>query len=296
MRGRDWVGKATLALAFAALLLIGFLIGARWRRRLPPPRPRLLAAFLAVGTGDCTLIRTPDGHAALIDAGPAEAGPVVARTLLRQGIRSLDLLVLAAPAAGSIGGVPGLLDNGVTVRQAWDNGVADTGEARRAARAALRVRNVPVQVAHRGDRVFLGSRGARLAVLWPPEHGARAHTDALVCRLDYGETGIVLAGPADGVEEAYLVSSAGESLSCDVLEVAAGGADSATSAELLRRATPAVAVISGAPSAPPGPGTLHRLQAAGAGIWRTDTLGAITMFSDGHGPPIVTGAHMDAHK
>ena len=43
---------------------------------------------------------------------------------------------------------------------------------------------------------------------------------------------------------------------------------------------------------PPGAGTLHRLQAAGAGIWRTDTQGAITVFSDGHGPPTVTAARM----
>ena len=74
--------------------------------------------------------------------------------------------------------------------------------------------------------------------------------------------------------------------------MAAGGADSATSAELLRRATPSVAVISSGADAPPGAWTLHRLQAAGAGIWRTDTQGAITVFSDGRGTPVVTAARM----
>ena len=298
MKRSGWTGRAALALTLVALILVGIILGAHLRGRRPPrPRPRLLAAFLDVGDGDCTLIRSPDGHALLIDAGPAAAGPVIAQTLRREGVQSLDLLVLAAPAPGSIGGVPGLLGNGIVVAQVWDNNVADTQDARRAARRALHDHHVLTRTAHAGDTFFLGSRGVRLSVLWPPSRGARAGTDALVCRLDYGKTGLVLAGPADGVEEGYVVASAGDApagdvLACDVIQVAAGGADSATSAELLRRATPTVAVISGGADAPPGPWTLHRLQAAGAGVWRTDTQGAITLYSDGRGPPLVTAARM----
>ena len=293
MRHRGWAGKALGWLALCALLLVSIMAGIHLRgRRTPAHPPRLLTAFLDVGAGDCTLIVSPDGHTALIDAGPAAAGPAVAQTLRNAGIRSLDLLVLASPEQGSIGGVPALLDNGIDVMQVWDNAVADTGPARHFALLALRARHVPVQTAHGGDKYFVGSRGVRLAVLWPPAQGARARTDALSCRLDYGETGIVLAGPADGVEEGYLVASAGPALNCDVLQVAAGGSDSATSAELLRRATPSTVVISCGRDAPPGAGTLHRLQAAGAGVWRTDTQGAITVFSDGHAPPMVTAARM----
>ena len=293
MRRREWIGKASFGLLLCAVALISSIVGVHLRgRRHSAPRPRLLTAFLDVGTGDCTLIVSPDGHAALIDAGPASAGPVIAQTLRREGIASLDLLVLAAPTPGSIGGVPGLLDNGIAVAQVWDNSVADTGPTRHAALLALHQHHVPVQTVHRDDRFFLGARGVRLAVLWPTVQGARARTDALACRVDYGDTGLVLAGPADGTEEGYLVASTGQALDCDVLQVAAGGADSATSAELLRRATPSIAVISSGPDAPPGAGTLHRLQAAGAGIWRTDTQGAITVFSDGHGPPVVTAARM----
>ena len=292
MRGRDWVGKTLPLLALTTLFLLGIIWGAHRHRRPRPLRPRMVVAFLDVGAGDCTLIRSPDGHAALIDAGPAAAGPTVAQTLRRQGIQSLDLLVLASPSAGSIGGVPGLLDGGITVAQVWDNAVADTGDARRDALEALREHSAAILTAHQGIKSPLGALGVRLSVLWPPARGPRAWADALVCRADYGETGLVLAGPVSGVAENYLVAGVGEALSCDVLQVADGGADSATSPELLRRAMPSVAVISGAASVPPGLGTLHRLQAAGAAVWRTDAQGAITVFADGRGPPVVTAAHM----
>lgn len=292
MKDRDWLGRASLWLAFVAMFLICVILGIRLARRPSPPRPRLLVAFLDVGAGDCTLIRSPDGHAALVDTGPAANGTLVAQTLQEQGIHSLDLLVLAVPTDGSSGGVSALLDGGISVRKVWDNAVTNAGAAHQAVLATLHKYQVPVETAHQGDRFLLGARGVRLTVLWPPEHGGRAQTDALVCRLDYGETGIVLAGPADGVEDEYLVANAGAALSCDVLQVAAAGADDATSPELLRRAAPSVAVISSAESTPPGAGTLHRLQAAGAGIWRTDTQGAITVFSNGRSPPAVTAAHL----
>ena len=129
-------------------------------------------------------------------------------------------------------------------------------------------------------------------MLWPPAQGERAGRDALVCRLDYGKTGILLAGAADGEEEGYLVADAAASLPCDVLEVAAAGSGSATSAEMLRRAAPSVAVISCAAAVPPGQTTLHRLAAAGAAVWRTDTQGAITLYTDGQAPPLLTATHL----
>ena len=257
MTDRPWLVRTALALVLCALFLGGLVIGTLYRRHRPPPaRPRLLVAFLDVGAGDCTLIRTPGGHAILVDAGPAAAGPLIVSTLHRQGVRSLDLLVLAAPTPGSIGGVPALLDGGIAVSQVWENASPDTGPTVQAALLAVRRHRVPSRVARGGDVAAWAS--ARLTALWPPASGTRGRMDALLCRLDYGDTGFLLAGPADPQAVRYLVADDGEALDCDVLQVAAGGADGASPPELLRRATPTVAVISCAPdraaqSAHPGP-------------------------------------------
>jgi competence protein ComEC len=280
-------GILTLCLVF----LLSVIIGIIYRRHRPSqPRPRLLAAFLDVGNGDCTLIRTPSGHAILVDAGPASAGPLIVNTLRRQGVHTLDLLVLAAPSPNSIGGVPGLLNSGIAVTQVWEGQHWGNGAAVRAAQQAVQEHHVPILIAQGGDTETWGA--AHLTALWPPAHGARIQSGTLICRLDFGDSKFVLAGPADAKDIRYLVADVGDALDCDVLQVAAGGANGATLPELLRRATPSVAVISCATDTPPGQMTLQRLEAAGAAVWRTDAQGAITIFVDGHTAPIVTASHL----
>ncbi len=286
MTDRPWLIRAGGALGLCALFLLSLLIGVVYRRHRPvSARPRLLTAFLNVGDGDCVLVRAPGGHAILVDTGPAAAGPLLVSTLRRQGVRSLDLLVLAAPGQGSIGGVPALLDSGIAVTQVWESPSRDAGPTVRAALLAVRRHHIPYRIAHGGDEAAWG--GTRLLALWPPPQGARGPTDALVCRLDFGNTGLLFAGPADARAVPYLVADAGDALDCDVLQVADGGADGATPPELLRRATPSVAVISCDAASPPGRLTLHRLAAAGADVYRTYTQGVVTVYTDGRAPPIV---------
>ena len=76
-----------------------------------------------------------------------------------------------------------------------------------------------------------------------------------------------------------------------ILQTAAR-AEGSPSPEMLRRATPAVAVISCGPGSPPTQETLHRLRAAGAAVWQTDTQGTVTVTANGRVPPAVTAAHM----
>ena len=63
---------------------------------------RLTVEFLDVGQGDSTLIRSPEGKLALVDAGPS--GRVVA-TLRRLGVDRLDLAVVSHHHADHYGGM-----------------------------------------------------------------------------------------------------------------------------------------------------------------------------------------------
>ena len=259
-------------------------------------RPRLIVTFLDVGDGDCTLVQSPEGRTILLDTGDSAAAPALAELLRRRGVRTIDLLILCAPGDSSIGGVPGLLGSGIVVSQIWDNSVPDTGSARRAAREALSRPPIPYSPASAGDTIQVGEK-LFVSALWPPATGAAARRDPLLCRINFGSTALLLESTAPPEAERAVISQGGTQIGCtgectDMILAAPTHAEGLPSAEMLRRAAPAVAVFSCGPNTAPDLTTLHRLQAAGAAVWRTDTQGTITITTGGHVSPVVAAAHL----
>ena len=290
-----WRGSALLLLV--ALSLIGTLLGIAWRRSHPArDAPRLTVTFLDVGDGDCTLIRAPEGRVILLDAGSAQASPFVLAALRRRHIETIDLLVLMSPEETSIGGVPALLGSGIAVTQVWDNGVSDAGEVRRDALEAIRRRHIPSSAASSGDTIQVGEM-LFVTALWPPDRGPSAQRDPLVCRINYGNTAFVFEGAATAAAERDMIGQVGSPLECsgactDLVLQTAPHAEGSPAPELLRRAAPAVAVISCGSGTAPAPAVLHRLQAAGAAVWRTDTQGTVTVTANGRVSPVVTAERL----
>ena len=118
--------------------------------------------------------------------------------------------------------------------------------------------------------------------------------------MDYGATRFLFAGAASaqdgrrpGRRGRTRPWAATQACSDLVLQVPRSGAERVRSPELLRSAAPSVAVISAAAQRTrPAPVTLHRLQAAGAEIRRTDTLGTIIVLTDGRSAPTVTAERL----
>ena len=287
--------RSSAFLVFIVLALIGTLLGTAWRRSHPSrDTPQLVVTFLDVGEGDCTLVQSPDGRTILVDTGSAEAAPAVAALLKRRNIQTIDLLILTSPQAASIGGLPNLLGSGIHVSQVWDNAVADTGETRRDALKAIRLRHIPSSVAGAGDTIQVGAR-LFVSTLWPPDTGEPSRRDPLLCRINYGSTAFLLEAPASAKAEHDLISQAGTQIGCagactDMVLQAATHAEGSPSPELLRRATPALVILSCSADNPPDQATLHTLEAAGASVWRTDTQGTITVTAGGRVSPSVTAA------
>ncbi len=291
--------RGSVALLLIALTLIGALLGTAWRRSHPRgDRPRLTVTFLDVGDGDCALVRSPEGRTILLDAGSAQAGPSVVDALRRRNVRTIDLLILTSPDEASIGGVPALLGSGIGVSQVWDNPVADAGQPRRDALEAIRrhIPHIPSSTANGGDAIQVGQM-LFVSAVWPPPAGPASRRDPLVCRINYGGTAFLFEAAATPEAERDLISQAGRQVECtgactDMILQVAARAEGSPSPEMLRRATPAVAVIPCGPGSPPAPETLHRLRAAGAAVWQTDTQGTVTVTANGRVPPAVTAAHM----
>lgn len=294
-RNQDILQRSSAGLLCVVLALVGTLFGTAWRRSHPGRSTRqLVVTFLAVGSGDCTLIQSPEGRTVLVDTGDAEAAPQVASLLRRRNVQTIDLLLLTSPDPASIGGVPALLESGVRVSQIWDNSVADTGQARRAALEAVRRRHIPSSIAGAGDTIQIGAR-LFVSALWPPNTGEASRRDPLLCRINYGSTSFLLEAPSTAQAERDFISQAGPQMECTggctdlVLQAPT---QAGTPPEMLRRATPTLVVLSCGPDDPPDQATLRSLQAAGAAVWRTDTQGTITITAGGRVSPSVTAERL----
>ena len=294
---RDVLWRGSALLLLVSLSLIGTLLGIAWRRSHPAhDAPRLSVTFLDIGDGDCSLVRTPEGHVILLDAGSALSAPAVVAALRQRSISRIDLLVLMSPEETSIGGVPALLSSGVRVTQVWDNSVSDAGEVRRDTLEAIRRRHIPSSAAGGGDTIQVGEM-LFISALWPPATGSAARRDPLICRINYGSTAFIFEGAATEAAEQDLIGQAGPLLECtgpctDLILQVATHAEGSPAPELLRRAAPAVVVLSCGQSNPPTVSTLHRLQAAGSAVWRTDTQGTINITANGRVSPVVTAERL----
>ncbi|HEY0071435.1 MAG TPA: hypothetical protein VGE04_15835 [Chloroflexia bacterium] len=263
-------GLVVPALALVMLLVI---VGQQ-------PDGRLHLWVLDVGQGEAILLRTPQGHTALVDGGPGA-------TPLLNGIGShlpfwqhnLDLVVLTRPVQDRLVGLVDLVGR-YDVGQVVQTEYTATGGVQAQWLRQLSSSHVPVHYATRGERItFEGEPDVALEVLSPG--GAR--DGPVVLRLTYAAHGILIGGDARDKDETEMVSYKGEGLGSQVLVVGHFGAHDATTPRFLAAVRPKVAIISAGAGNRfnyPSPETLEALRAAGALIYRTDLNGTVEIIAD----------------
>jgi competence protein ComEC len=263
-----------LAVSAGALLLSAIVIEA-W----PIMRPadgHLRIIVLDVGQGDAIVVETPDGRAALIDAGPG--GPhrldtgerVVAPFLWNRGHLSLVATLVTHGDVDHAGGM-------AAVERLFQVRGSETSEA-----FLARVREAGVEAVLLSGPAGGEDDGAR------PSGNERAHA----LRLDLGSASFVLASDITARTEGELLHR-GAPLAATVLKVAHHGARGSSTREFLRAVRPAIAVISvGArnPYGHPSADTITRLLETGAAIYRTDRDGAVILETDGRSLTVTTWA------
>ncbi len=285
-RQRRWL----LSLVLAPLALVALGLGYWFRPRptltLPTLPPRsLVVAYLKVGHGEASWVKTPDGRFLVIGTGPQEAGAHVAASLKAAGARQIDLLVLPYPYNEALGGAVELIKQ-FPVKAALDLGWERVNLRQEETLELLRERKVPVQIARAGGAFDLG-HGGRLDILFPHvplvSRTPAAANNAMVLRLTWGKTHFLWESGLEQAGEQALLAL-GQELTTDVLRVARFGNAGASSPELLRLAQPRFVVISANDKNGilPAPATLERLAATGATLLRTDRVKEdIFFFSDG---------------
>jgi len=283
--------------AVAAVLLAGAFC--LWPPRVESGDLRITA--IDVGQADALLIRTPRGHAYLVDGGgrlergadtsgnsTAEAvgTRVVVPFLVRAGIHHLDAVLLSHPHGDHAGGLAPVL------RALGADGFADSGQpyAGHAYRDALEAAGelrVPM-LEPRGGDVWQTDDGVTFR-FYGPTLPYIAHTrndinnNSLVFRLEYGAFRMLFTGDAGAETERRLLAS-GLDVRATVLKVGHHGSAYGSTPDFVRAVGASDAVISvgrdnlfGHPAA----STLATLHAAGMTLHRTDRNGSVAVTTDG---------------
>lgn len=288
--------QRTLAATLCGVLLA---TGVTWGLALAGPPDTLTVSFLDVGQGDAIVVEAPGGRTMLIDGGPAaapdlakgrsgyDAGEdVVLPYLAARGIGRLDYVVLTHPHQDHVGGIPAVLAE-MEAGLVLDPGVAHDAQGYRDTRAIATRKSIPIRRPNAGEVLRLGP-DVVLEVLNPPRQpyqGTRSdeNSNSIVLRLRYRRISLLLTGDMEEIVEEHLLAK-GAPLQADLLKVAHHGSAYSSSPEFLAAVKPRFAVISmgrGNLFGHPDPGTVQRLQQAGAAVYRTDRHGTVIARTDG---------------
>lgn len=257
----------------------------------------LEAWIIDVGQGDAALISSPTGRTILVDAGPPENGGRVAHFLRAHVTGPLDLAVGTHPHTDHVGGMSAAL-RAVGVRAYYDVAPDPAHHTRLLATLDKTVATLGATHQHvdagtppldLGD----GTTVTVLSPLRPPlvDCTDRVNCNAIALLIRSGSQSILMAADIEGATENELLRTRKGALRATVLKVGHHGSRTATTTAWLRTVKPEIAVISvGVANAyhHPHPSTLHRLEAEGVRVYRTDKDGTIHVVLSGAVPSVTT--------
>jgi competence protein ComEC len=150
------------------------------------------------------------------------------------------------------------------------------------------------RVLQRGDILHLGD--VEIDVCHPPrpewERQRVRNEDSVVLDIRYRDVSLLLAGDI-GAEAWPAVTSAVRASRLRVLKVPHHGSWASNPPRFITQVAPTLAIVSvgrGNRFGHPDPGVIHRYQATGAEVLRTDEDGAITLETDGTSVDVTTFA------
>jgi len=261
-----------------------------WQQRWT--QDSLEIVFASVGQGDSTLVRLPGGRVLLVDGGPPGRGNLVLRPLLRRmQIGRVDTMLATHVQSDHWGGFDDLVERVEAGRFVWPGGRCESSSFGRFLERLDRA-GVPVVAMHGKGRFSVegregaGREGAgrlRLRILNPPDgSGECASNDrSLVLLLAWGGRRVLLTGDIESKAESRVLQGLQRGRRLDVVKVPHHGSSSSSTAGLVSRACPALAVASAGRDNHwgfPRPEVVERWQRGGCSFLSTSQQGAVRVL------------------
>jgi competence protein ComEC len=247
--------------------------------------------FFDVGQGDSALLTFPDNKTMLIDGGDKrfafDAGEFnIAPYLKRNGIKTLDWVVISHPEIDHIGGIPFMINN-FKIGKIIETGIEKDSEIYKELESVIKKKEIPVELKFAGT-MFGENDLYRIYILSPTrelisQNYSNTNNYSIVMKVVYGKNEFLFTGDIDGGIERKLERYGGF-LQSDVLKVAHHGSKISSTYDFLNKVKPKYAIISldeyniyNFPDA----SVVSRLNNVNAKVIRTDVNGAVLFKTDG---------------
>lgn len=244
---------------------------------------------LDIGQGDAILLQIGDRFS-MIDTGDIEHRPQVVALLKKYGVKELDNVILTHPHADHIGGFYAIA-KAIPIKHVYDNGIDIDSGTYRTYLKTIDIKHIHHETLHKGDRLDLGN-GAYFEVYAPwkgevlgdKKGQVHQNNNSIVGKLTFGKFSMLMTGDAEKEEEARLIKEQNTKMSSKVLKVGHHGSNGSSQKDFIRSVRPEAAVISAGlhnSYGHPGQKAMERLLQEKVEIYRTDTMGTITIRTDG---------------
>ncbi len=253
---------------------------------IPAGQGTLTVAFLDVGQGDSTLIRSPNGTIMLIDGGrsTALADQVIIPQLKAWGADHVDVLLLTHPDADHITGLVGVLESYPVKLVALTGQVHSTKIYERLL-TDVRDKKIEALKVRVGTPIPFDP-AVKLEVLNPDDAAVQTedtNNASIVIKLTYGQISFLLPGDAE-MKANQAMLDRGADVHSTVLKLGHHGSRTSTTVDWLKQVSPQIGIISaGADNSygHPHPEVIAALKQLGIQYIRTDEHGTITITTEG---------------
>lgn len=243
--------------------------------------------FLDVGQGDSTFIVTPRNKKILIDGGGSENYDVGKNVLLpyilSRGYTTIDCIVITHFDQDHVGGIFTVLEN-LKVKCVVISKQIEESDNYNRFLEIVNKKKINVKIVKKGDKIKI-EKDIYLHILWPEEEQITENVlnnNAIVCKLIYNDFSMLFTGDIEEIAEKRILEEFKNTniLKSTVLKVAHHGSKSSSMQSFLEEVKPKVALIGVGENntfGHPNEGVLNRLKNLNIKIYRTDTMGEITL-------------------
>lgn len=238
----------------------------------------LKITYLDVGQGDSAFVELSNGKTMLIDASETIASDDIISYISECGYKKIDYLVATHPHADHIGGMRAVVE------------AFDIGEIYmpKVSRNTLTYERLLLSIASKNLRIKAATAGMSICegvdIIAPnSEKYEDLNNYSIVIKITHGNRKFLFMGDAEALSENEIMS-AGFDVSADVVKVGHHGSGTSSTESFIKATGAKYAVFSvgeGNSYNHPHSFVVERWQNAGAGIYRTDLSGNISVTSDG---------------